>query len=138
MIIYNNARSAPLVSRTLLAVSVAASSLLISACGGGHNNPSVDLTEVRIIHASSDAPKVKISVDTSLAEGGKNYNYLENTAIVRRNAGPVDLIVKAQLPDGTQADVITAKGVNLAADKEYEVFAVGSVAQKTLEPFILS
>lgn len=128
--------------RSLIATSLIGGSLLLTACGGNGNGhkpmPVVDLTAVRVIHASADAPKVKIAVDAGLAEGGKNYNYLENTAIVSRNAGPVDLVVKAQLPDGTSADVITAKGVNLAADKEYEVFAVGSVANKTLEPFILA
>ena len=115
----NEAQSKKL-QRSLLASSLLGSSLLLTACGGnGHKpTPTVDLTAVRVIHASADAPKVKIAVDAGLAEGGKNYNYLENTAIVSRNAGPVDLMVKAQLPDGSSVDVITAKGVNLAADKE--------------------
>lgn len=137
MINYNALSTRP-IARTLLAVSLLGGGFFTSACGGHKSDMTVDLTQIRIIHASSDAPQVKISLDASLAENAKSYNYLDGTSLLKRNAGPVDLIVKALLPDGKQLDVITAKDVALAADKEYEVFAVGSVAQKTLEPFILA
>ena len=59
--------------RSLLATSLIGGTLLLSACGGnGHKpTPTVDLTAVRVIHASADAPKVKIAVDAGLAEGVK-------------------------------------------------------------------
>ncbi|MEY4589366.1 MAG: hypothetical protein RL497_1442, partial [Pseudomonadota bacterium] len=112
--------------------------VVLTACGGGGHKTQTDLTEVRISHVSVDAPKVKILAAGSLVESGKTYDYTESTPIIARNPGGIDLVVKAQLPDGKELDVISAKGVKLAADKEYEVFAIGGVANKTLEPFIFA
>lgn len=122
----------------LLAVAVG-SAIVLSACGGGggHKTPT-DMTELRIVHASVDAPKVKIMAAGSLLEAGKAYDYKESTPTLLRNPGSVDLVIKAQLPAGKELDVINSQGVKLAADQEYEVFAIGGVANKTLEPFIFA
>jgi trimeric autotransporter adhesin len=109
----------------------------LTACGGSDKKPE-NLSELRVLHASVDAPKVKVTANGKFVEGGAALDYASATSVQKVSPGKTDLVVKAQLPGNQEADVLTAKGVDLAADKEYEVFAVGSVAANKLEAVLLS
>ncbi|MBW3139479.1 DUF4397 domain-containing protein [Ferrimonas balearica] len=95
----------------------------------------LDDTDVRVLHASPDAPMVNVTVN------GENVlemvDYRQASGFLELTEGTYDIGVDAILPDGTTTTVIGPASLDLSGDVEYSVIAVGKVADGTLEPLIL-
>ncbi|PSV32064.1 DUF4397 domain-containing protein [Photobacterium sp. GB-72] len=93
-------------------------------------------SQLRVTHASADAPLVSILMDGDVVSGLSNVDYQQGSPLLPVNSGSHDLIVRGLLANDATADVITANAVNLAPDMQYDVFAVNNV--NAIEPVILS
>ncbi|PSV27794.1 MULTISPECIES: DUF4397 domain-containing protein [unclassified Photobacterium] len=93
-------------------------------------------SQLRVTHASADAPLVSILMDGDVVSGLSNVDYQQGSPLLTVNSGSHDLIVRGLLANDATADVITANAVNLAPDMQYDVFAVNNV--NAIEPVILS
>lgn len=109
-----------------------AGSFLLAACNDDDDTPQ---TELRVIHASPDAPKVNVLLDGDAVltevdyKGGSGFSSLDR--------GTYDITVDAITPAG-DATVITANNTALDADTDYTVIAVGKVANSTLAPLVIA
>jgi hypothetical protein len=115
----------PVVRRMLTVLAVAG----LAAC-----NSDSDPAQLRVLHASPDAPAVNVFAGTTQIAG--NLDYGQATAQREVDPGVVSVRVDAQLPGGTTAAVIGPADLTFEDDTLYTVLAVGTVA--TLEPLILS
>ncbi len=95
----------------------------------------VDAT-LRVIHASSDAPNVNVLVggepvieNLAFGQSSENFDLAPAT---------YNVAVEALLPGDATATVIGPVDLALAEATNYKVFAVGSVAQDTLEPLVVT
>ncbi len=126
--------------KTIKAVSailgVVFGGLALSACDGGDSN-ALETTNIRVNHVSVDAPPVQIQLD-NMVFGSNSYDYGESTGIGIEEAKTHTLSVDAILPDGTMATVLGPVTQAFEADINYDVFAIGSVADQTLEVFLMS
>lgn len=107
--------------------------LLIAATGLAACNDS-DPAQLRVLHASPDAPEVNVLADGSAIATALDYG--EATAQLQVDAGVVSLAVQGVLPGGTTATVIGPVDVDLQENTLYTVLAVGDVAD--IEPLVLS
>jgi hypothetical protein len=110
-----------------------ASSLVLGACGSDSNDPP--RTQLRVIHASPDAPKVNVLLDDEalLTE----VNYKEGSGFTDPSRGTYDVSVDAITPSG-DVTVIDVPDVEFSADTEYSILAVGKVADSTLAPLVIA
>ncbi|WP_417565847.1 DUF4397 domain-containing protein [Marinobacter sp.] len=112
---------------------VVAGSVLLAGCfDGSDSSPS---TDVRIVHASSDAPAVNVRLNGDIVVSGADY---KQAAVLKPDAGVASIAVDGLLPGGGTATVIEADGVSLRFDTKYDVIAVGKVGDSTIEPLILT
>lgn len=127
--------------RNPIYVAVAVTALTLSACSDstrvtnatGSNSPdpvnpaspSTDAS-VRVIHASPDAPAVNILLNGAPAIEGLGYGQSSGFATVP--AGVYEVAVDGILPTGT-ATVISVAGLDLGADTQTTIAAVGDLAQ---------
>ncbi|WP_333607579.1 DUF4397 domain-containing protein [Arsukibacterium sp.] len=95
----------------------------------------VDAT-LRVVHASFDAPAVNVKVNgdvviegLAFADSSDNFDLPPATYAVA---------VDALLPGDATATVIGPLDLALAEAKNYKVFAVGLVADETLEPLVVT
>ena len=107
---------------TLVASSVIISSALITGC----SSDDPDKANVRIIHASADAPPVDIKLNGAVAAPGLDYPL--STGFVSINAGTYDVAVDAIVPGGNLEGVITVDDITFAKDQRYTVVAIGDTA----------
>jgi hypothetical protein len=117
----------------LFAPALVASSVLLSACGGSDNDFVFGPTgEIRVIHASKDAPEVDVvltdTVGGSSTTAVDNLDYSESSGYASVPASTYDVSVQAVLPDGTTPEVIPIPGVDVAEDSRTTAIAVGTVA----------
>jgi hypothetical protein len=113
---------------------VLAGSVMLSGCWlDDDDDPAT--TSVRVLHASSDAPAVNVRVNGDVVVPGADY---KQAAVLTPGAGLADIAVDGLLPGGATATVISADGVSLRADTNYDVIAVGKVGDETIEPLILT
>jgi len=112
---------------------VVAGSILLAGCFDGSD--STPTTDVRVVHASSDAPAVNVRVNGDVVVSGADF---KQAAVFKPDAGVASIEVDGLLPDGATATVIEADGVSLRSDTNYDVIAVGKVGDDTIEPLILS
>lgn len=119
-------------TRFALPLVVAGSVLLAGCFDGSSSTPS---TEVRVIHASSDAPAVNVLVNGEVVTPNADFKAAD---VLRPNAGVASIAVDGILPGGSTARVIEADGVSLRFDTKYDVIAVGKVGDDTIEPLILT
>lgn len=108
------------------------SSLVLSACGDSNSTPR---TQLRVIHASPDAPKVNVLLDNEplLTE----VNYKEGSGFTDPSRGTYDVSVDAITPSG-DVTVIDVPAVEFLADTAYSILAVGKVANATLAPLVIA
>ncbi|GEA10821.1 DUF4397 domain-containing protein [Alteromonas sp. KUL49] len=92
--------------------------------------PAPEYANVRVIHASSDAPLVNITANDAILNGLEGVDYQVASGRFEVEVGTYDIGVTAILP-GDDAEVLQAD-LTLDADTNYDVFAVGSVADNTL------
>jgi hypothetical protein len=121
-----------------IAVAVAAASAL-AACGDSDNDPVVvdntPLTppgsaEVRVIHASPDAPIVDVTATDDSLQGLRsfqNLDYQTASRLARFEPTTTTFTVSAELPGGTAADVLTIPAT-LTDNAQVNVIAIGDVA----------
>jgi hypothetical protein len=123
---------------------LATSLLLITGCDWFDSDnddaittpPEAESSFVRVHHTSADSPNVNVLAgDAALLE---NVPYHTSSAILEVDAGDYDITVQGILPDETTVDAIGPASLTFAADTRYEVFAVGQLADESLEPLIIS
>jgi len=122
------------------AMTLAFCSAGLVACGGDDDDSSdggggADTTaEVRVVHASSDAP----NVNAGLNGGGQvsDLAYGNATGFLEVSEDDYDVSVDGILPDGSTTNVISASGVTLSASNETSIFAVGNVG--SIEPLVVT
>lgn len=93
----------------------------------------LDKTMVRVFHASPDAPKVNLWVNDAVAAEGLDYQ--ATTGYLTLDEGTYEIAVEGVIPGGN-AVVIGPVDLPLAANTDYDVIAVNSVA--AIEPLVLS
>ncbi len=114
--------------------------LALVACGGDDDDDdaaqaAVPQAEVRIVHASADAPAVNAGLN-----GGNQVPGLEfasATDFLTVDAGAYDVTVDGILADGSTVNVIDAPGVSLNADAETSIIAVGNVADDSIAALVV-
>lgn len=92
-------------------------------------SPVVEKAQVKVIHASPDAPGVDLLLDN--VRTGTNLTFPNNTGYLPVNSGTRNVKVNVT---GTSTTVIQAD-LPLTANKNYSIFAVNKVA--SLEPLVL-
>lgn len=97
----------------------------------GCSNDDDDKAQLRVIHASPDAPAVNILLDSSTAIS--NLDYADSSGFQSINAGIRDITVEAIIPGGN-ANVITVPDFPFAKDSRSTVIAVDNTA--SIEPFV--
>lgn len=130
------------------AMALAFCSAALVACGGDDNNDSSNNdsgngsaaanAEVRVVHASSNAPDVNAGLDGGGQVSGLAYG--NSTGFLEVPEGDYDVSVDGILPDGTTTNVISASGQTLSSDNETSIFAVGKVGSSSnpIEPLIVT
>ena len=93
-------------------------------------------SDLRIIHAVPDAPTVNVFAGAAVLAGLENVDYQVSSPWITVDEGTYAVRVEANVPSGT-ADVITAS-LSLEGEKSYNVLAVGSTTDGTIEPLIVS
>ncbi|MCH8492928.1 MAG: DUF4397 domain-containing protein [Idiomarina sp.] len=136
-------------NRITKTLSVSALALALSGCFSSSSSPEIGTPnpptppppplgefELRVHHAAADAPMVNITVN------GDNFledvDYQVSSGIATVEEGEYAVGVDAILADGSTATVIGPLDIEFDADTRYDVFALGSVAGETLEPFIIT
>ena len=121
---------------TLTLLTTAA--LILNGCNSDSHDDNAEMptSQLRVTHASADAPLVSILMDGDVVSGLSNVDYQQGSPLLTVDSGSHDLIVRGLLANDATADVITANAVNLAPDMQYDVFAVNNVS--AIEPVILS
>lgn len=107
------------------------SAVSLAACSDDENTTAPTPTSkanVKVVHASPDAPGVDLLVDNTVA--GTNLTFPNNTGYLQVNAGTRNVKVNVT---GTSTTVIQAN-LNLMENKFYSVFAVNQVS--AIEPLV--
>lgn len=112
---------------------VVAGSVLLAGCFDGSG--STPTAEVRVVHASSDAPAVNVLVNGEVVTEGADYKEVD---VFRPTIGVASIAVDGILPGGGTARVIEADGVALQLRTSYDVIAVGKVGDDSIESLILA
>ncbi|MEM8982938.1 MAG: DUF4397 domain-containing protein [Pseudomonadota bacterium] len=102
----------------------------LAACDNDNDSaPVINLppatAEVRVIHASPDAPAVNVSLNGTVAISDLDYG--ESSGYATVDAADYDIVVEGIIPGGN-ADVITVNAFPLPRNARATVLAVGDVA----------
>ncbi len=122
--------------RTKLLLSALVAPTLITGCwlddddDDDNQMPDPEYANVRVIHAASDAPTVNITAGDEILNGLEMVDYQMSSGRFEVETGDYDVGVTANLP-GDDAEVLQSD-VTLAADMNYDFFAVGNVADDSL------
>ncbi|MBF7073045.1 DUF4397 domain-containing protein [Glaciecola sp. MH2013] len=90
---------------------------------------------IRVVHASPDAPSVDIIVGGTALASKSDLDYQDASAWFPILSNTYDIAVEANLP-GDDANVLSLSAT-LEGDQTYSVLAIGSVAEGTLETLIV-
>lgn len=119
----------PYRSRPWLATGLLATTLIVGGCASSDNDDDdavvTPTSQLRVIHASHDAPPVNLKLGGAVALA--DLDYAESTGFVDVPSGPTDIDVEAVIPGGN-LDVIEIDGFPLLADQRYTVLAVNDTA----------
>ncbi|MEL6869779.1 MAG: DUF4397 domain-containing protein [Pseudomonadota bacterium] len=97
------------------------------------NPPLVIAAELRVLHASPDAPAVNVLVDGGVAVAGADFKDASNFTLL--TPGTYSVQVDGLTP-GAPTTVIGPVDLTLDADTEYTVIAIGEVAN--IEPLVIA
>ncbi len=132
-------------SKTKFVLTAACSVFLLSGCWLDDDDdeiktpvqpaPVVADANVRVVHASPDAPTVDIIVNGTPVDAKLDIDYQDATAWLAIAPDTYDIAVEANLP-GDDANVLSLS-TTLVSDQTYTVFAIGSVADDTLEALVV-
>ena len=100
-----------------LAAGVLGTSLLLAGC----SDDGMDYSELRVIHASKDAPPVNVRVGINNTITDLDYGMSSGYVSVR--SGQKKLAVEAIIPGGN-ADVIKVDRFDFEVDARYNVLAI--------------
>ena len=124
----------------LLKIPMLVAAFGLAACSSNDNvapssppPPPAETAQLRVLHASPDAPAVDVLLDGNAALTGVDYK--QGSAIVTLNTGDYEVQVDGITPGGP-ATVIGPVTLTLDVDTQYIVAAVGDVA--AIEPVILT
>lgn len=115
-----------------LAMILFATTFIFAGCSDDDENPTTPALEkanVKVVHASPDAPGVDLIVDGIVA--GSNLTFPNNTGYLQIDEGTRNVKVNVT---GTETTVIEAD-LNLEGMSNYSVFAVDQVAN--LSPLVI-
>lgn len=101
--------------------------------GGEKEMPVQNMSKLRVLHASSDAPKVNVYLDGAKALSG--VDFMQGSGLIDVISGEHSIEVKGILPDESEVSVIGPVDVSLVADTQYDVVALGAVSD--IEPKIV-
>jgi len=120
--------------KTIVALPVLmAGSVLLSGCFDGSS--STPRTDVRVVHAVSDAPSVNVSFNGEALVTGADF---KQAATLRPNRGNYSVDVDALLPTGDQLTVIEVGSTRFEANTRYDIIATGTVGGSDIEPVVLT
>lgn len=110
----------------------------LAACGDSNDElpgpDPVSTANLRVIHASPDAPTVNVTGNRELLSSG--LDYAQGTRFYAIPSGTATLRVDAQLPGNTTSTVIGPAALTLTANTDYTALAVGRTA--SIEPLVIS
>ncbi|MDC8831350.1 DUF4397 domain-containing protein [Alteromonas gilva] len=111
--------------------------VLLSACSGSDEEPVEGESSLRVVHASSDAPTVNVLADGEVLGFLVGVDYQQASEQYALESGKsYDFAIQANTTTGVVEVLSTS--LTPAADVLYDVIAVGSVANETLELLTLS
>jgi hypothetical protein len=90
------------------------------------------MSDVRITHASADAPLVNILIDNDVK--ATNVDYEDSTGFLSVTEGTHTIAVDGILPT-TTSTVIGPVDLDFSADSKYDIIAVNSVSD--IEPLVI-
>ena len=113
--------------RPWLVTGLLATTLIVGGCSDSDDDDVVttSTSQLRVIHASHDAPPVNLKLDGAVTLTG--LDYAESTGYVDVPSGPTDIDVEAVIPGGN-LDVIEIDAFPLVANQRYTVLAVNDTA----------
>lgn len=113
-----------------LLIAAVASTLLITGCSQDDK-----FSELRVIHASPDAPAVNVMVSSETYNKQiNNLNYAASSGYQDISSGLRNITVEAIIPGGN-AEVISVAGFSFAEAARYNVLAVEKTAD--IEPLVI-
>lgn len=114
---------------------VVAGTVVLAGCFDGSSSGSFFRTDVRVVHASSDAPAVNVRLNNDEVVSGADF---KQAAILNPRTGSYSIAVDGLLPDGSAATVIDASGVAFEQGVSYDVIATGKIVDDDVAPLILA
>ncbi|WP_152207318.1 DUF4397 domain-containing protein [Marinobacter changyiensis] len=118
---------------------VAALSAGLTGCwldgSSSDSSDSTPTTNVTVIHAASDAPRVNVRSGDTIVVPGADY---KQAASLEVPVGSANLSVDAILPGGDLLEVIGPLSPVLEEGIDYDVIALGNVGDDTLDAILLA
>ena len=125
--------------KRLLSVAILSSVLVLTGCDDDDDEiivPEVPVepmtADIRVLHASPDAPAVNIVINGDVAI--EDLDYAESSGYATLDAGAYDIDVEGIIPGGNQV-VIDVDALELAGDSMSTVIALNDVAN--IEPLVV-
>ncbi|WP_445776762.1 DUF4397 domain-containing protein [Shewanella sp.] len=120
-------------------IAVCLSLIGLTACSDDDDKsveqPVMEYSHLRVIHAGSDAPMVNVSVDGT--EVLSDVDYAMSSGLLEVSSATYDIDVDAIFADGTTATVLNTS-LTAEPDVEYTAVALGQVADETLSLKLVS
>ncbi len=122
--------------KRFVSAAVVMSSLTLAGCDvfdDDDDSPLVQTSNLRVLHASSDAPAVDVLVNGAAFVSGADFK--DGTALSVVESGTYTVQVNGLTP-GSATAVIGPVDLTLEPNTEYTVIAIGNVAE--IEPYIIT
>jgi outer membrane murein-binding lipoprotein Lpp len=120
--------------------AVIASSVVLAGCFDGSSNSSSEVpanpvtSQVRVLHAVSDAPDVNVNVNGDPAVSGASFR---QAGILNPEVGTYSVSVDAILPNESLIPVIPDTDLTLVEGTNYDVIAAGTTMDENIAPIVL-
>ncbi|WP_323753909.1 DUF4397 domain-containing protein [Marinobacter sp.] len=112
--------------------------LMLAGCSDGSSGSSertsVPLTDIRVLHAVSDAPSVSVNFNGETLVMDASF---KQAAAITPESGDYSVEVNAQLPDDDESTVSSVGNTRFDAGARYDVIATGLVSE-SISPLILT
>jgi hypothetical protein len=109
--------------------------LLIAGCEG-EEDVLPGLVNVRLLHASPDAPRVNVTVKGLIGQGSQTLTYKEGTPLIPVRFGETIVEIETIRPGGNQLE-IELKDFAVTEDVTYDVVIVGKVGDSTIDALVI-
>lgn len=108
--------------------------LALAGCDDDDDNGFGTTVDLRVVHASPDAPDVNVLIDGTAALSAVAYR--DSSGFLALDGGTYDIAVEAITPSGN-VTVIDLPDTRLDGRNDYSVLAIGKVAGSTLQALVL-